>query len=164
VANKYNPFRPDKMMPPGMFCGRVDELEFIDHCLLQTKRGNPQHFLIEGERGIGKSSLLLCEQFVAEGTILTWVSREKLDFIVVSTSLLETDDHYSIIRKITSSLRVELAKRNKLKALASSAWDLITRIEAGGVRFNRQTEKPEESELLGCLQADFVKVASPPRA
>jgi hypothetical protein len=72
VANKYNPFRPDKMMPPGMFHGRVDELEFIDHCLLQTKKGNPQHFLIEGERGIGKSSLLLCEQFVAEGLIPLW--------------------------------------------------------------------------------------------
>jgi hypothetical protein len=40
VANKFNPFRPDKMMPPGMFCGRFDELKFIDHCLLQTKGGN----------------------------------------------------------------------------------------------------------------------------
>jgi Cdc6-like AAA superfamily ATPase len=160
VANKYNPFRPDKMIPPGMFCGRLDELQFIDHCLLQTKNGNPQHFLIEGERGIGKSSLFLVEQSVAEGRIPTFSSQEKLDFIVISISLLETDDYYSIIRKIMVSFKIELAKRHVFKAFASSTWDLVTRIEAGGIRFNRGDGKPEESELLGCLQADFVKAAS----
>jgi hypothetical protein len=71
MPNKFNPFRPDKMMPPGMFCGRVEELRVIDHCLLQTKGGNPQHFLIDGERGIGKSSLFLIAQYVAKGDIPT---------------------------------------------------------------------------------------------
>jgi hypothetical protein len=160
MPNKYNPFRPDKMMPPGMFTGRMDELDFIDHCLLQTKNGNPQHFLIEGERGIGKSSLFLCGQYVAEGKIPTMTSRDNLDFIVLSVSLLETDDYYSIIRKIMSAFRVELSKRNALKALASAAWDLITRFEAAGVRYDRDSGKPEESELFACMQADFVKAAS----
>jgi len=67
MADKYNPFRPDKMAPPGIFCGRMDELGAIDTCLLQTKVGNPQHFLIEGEKGLGKSSPLLCEHYVAIG-------------------------------------------------------------------------------------------------
>jgi Cdc6-like AAA superfamily ATPase len=72
MAGKYNPFRPDKIVPPGMFCGRMDELRFLDHCLLQTKNGNPQHFLVEGERGIGKSSLLLSELVVATGRAQTF--------------------------------------------------------------------------------------------
>jgi hypothetical protein len=160
VANKYNPFRPDKMMPPGMFCGRIDELRFIDHCMLQTKKGNPQHFLIEGERGIGKSSLFLCGQYVAEGRIKTLGTQEKVDFIVVNVSLLETDDYYSITRKIMGAFRTELMKRNAFKAFASAAWDLITRFEAYGVSFDRQRDKPEQAELLGCLQADFVAAAS----
>jgi hypothetical protein len=160
VGNKYNPFRPDKMMPPGMFCGRLDELKLIDHCLLQTKKGNPQHFLIEGERGIGKSSLLLCEQFVAEGRIKTLNTKEELDFIVVNASLLETDDYYSITRKIMTAFRTELMKRHKFKAFASAAWDLITRFEAAGIRYNQDTEKPEQAQLLDCLQADFVSAAS----
>jgi hypothetical protein len=53
LAGKYNPFRPDKIVPPGLFCGRIEEINFLDHCLLQAKQGNAQHFLIEGERGIG---------------------------------------------------------------------------------------------------------------
>jgi len=160
VANKFNPFRPDKMMPPGMFCGRIDELRFIDHCLLQTKKGNPQHFLIEGERGIGKSSLFLCGQYVAEGRIKTLETKETLDFIVVNVSLLETDDYYTITRKIMAAFRVELMKRNAFKAFASAAWDLINRFEGAGIRYDREAGKPEQAELLGCLQTDFVAAAS----
>jgi hypothetical protein len=148
------------MMPPGMFCGRLDELKFMDHCLLQTKKGNPQHFLIEGERGIGKSSLFLCEQYVAEGHIKTLGTKETLDFIVVNVSLLETDDYYSITRKIMAAFRIELMKRNAFKAYASLAWDLINRFEAAGIRYDREAGKPEQAELLGCLQADFVAAAS----
>jgi hypothetical protein len=160
VANKFNPFRPDKMMPPGMFCGRMDELKFIDHCLLQTKAGNPQHFLIEGERGIGKSSLLLVEQYVAEGTLLTYTTKEKLDFIVVNVSLIETDTYYSIIRKLMACFRQELMKRHAFQAFASAAWDFISRFEAVGVSYNRDASKAEESELLGHLLNDFVSAAS----
>jgi hypothetical protein len=160
VGDKFNPFRPDKMMPPGSFCGRMDELKFIDHCLLQTKRGNPQHFLIEGERGIGKSSLFLVEQWVAQGRLPTFTTRENLDFIVVSVSLLETDDYFSIVRKIVAAFRTEISKRHVFQAFASATWDLLTRIEAGGIRFNRETEGPEESQLLSCMQDDFVKAAS----
>jgi len=160
MANKFNPFRPDKMMPPGMFCGRMDELKFIDHCLVQTKHGNPQHFLIEGERGIGKSSLLLCEQFVAEGKIETYATKQKLDFIVVSVSLLETDDYYSILRKITDAFKGEVAKRHAFKEFVHSAWDLISRLEVSGFSYDRGSAPPPENQMLACLQNDFVRVAS----
>lgn len=64
MANKYNPFRPDKMAGPGMFAGRFEELGVIDHSLLQARNGNPQHFIVQGERGLGKSSLFLCADMV----------------------------------------------------------------------------------------------------
>jgi hypothetical protein len=160
MPDKFNPFRPDKMMPPGMFSGRLDELKFIDHCLLQTKHGNPQHFLIEGERGIGKSSLLLCEQFVAQGHIETLSTKQKLDFLVVSTSLLETDDYFSIIRKVAAAFKAEIAKRSAFKSFALSAWDVISRIEAAGFSYDRTGGQHHDSELLGCLQNDFVHAAS----
>ena len=47
------------MVGPGMFVGRGDEIRTVEKCLYQAKNGNPQHFLIQGERGIGKSSLFL---------------------------------------------------------------------------------------------------------
>jgi hypothetical protein len=160
MADKYNPFRPDKMAPPGIFCGRMDELGAIETCLLQTKMGNPQHFLIEGEKGLGKSSLLLCEYYVATGKIETLKSRKKLDFIVVSISLQAEDDYYSIIKKILSSLKGEIAGRNALKAIGLAAWDFVSRFEAAGVRFNRENQSSDESELLSRLLQDFVKVLS----
>ena len=54
---KFNPYRPNSLVTPGMFAGRFDEIRRTEQALLQTKFGNPQHFLFEGERGIGKSSL-----------------------------------------------------------------------------------------------------------
>jgi hypothetical protein len=56
---KYNPFRPNSIVTTGMFCGRFDEMKAAEQSLFQTKHENPKHFLISGERGIGKSSLLL---------------------------------------------------------------------------------------------------------
>lgn len=55
---KYNTFRPNNIITPGMFVGRLEEINAIERCLFQAKNGNPQHFLVQGERGIGKSSLL----------------------------------------------------------------------------------------------------------
>ena len=56
---KFNPFRPNSIATDELFQGRSDEMQFIERSLFQTKNGNPQHFLIEGERGLGKSSLFL---------------------------------------------------------------------------------------------------------
>ena len=52
-----------------MFTGRLVELHTIEQSLFQAKNGNPQHFLIEGERGIGKSSLLLLAEILAMFTL-----------------------------------------------------------------------------------------------
>jgi hypothetical protein len=47
---KFNPFRPNSIATDDLFQGRMDEMLFIEKSLFQTKNGNPQHFLIEGER------------------------------------------------------------------------------------------------------------------
>ena len=64
---KFNPFRPNNLVHPGMFRGRYKELISLEKSIFQTKNGNPHHFIIEGERGIGKSSLMLYLEFVAKG-------------------------------------------------------------------------------------------------
>jgi len=42
-----------------MFAGRFNEIRRIEKVLLETKEGNPSYLLIVGERGIGKTSLML---------------------------------------------------------------------------------------------------------
>ena len=66
---KFNPFVPNGIAYPGMFTGRVNEIETIEHSLFQTKNENPQHILISGERGIGKSSLLFFADLIARGEV-----------------------------------------------------------------------------------------------
>jgi hypothetical protein len=157
MSDKFNPFRPDKMCPPGIFSGRYAELRTIDHCLTQTKAGNPQHFLIDGERGIGKSSLLLCEQLVASGQLDTF-SKARLNFIVVSISLSQKDDHFSIVRRIAAELKRQLQERNMIQTIASGVMDLLTRVEAAGFRLNKDERKVDESELLSQLQNEMGKL------
>jgi Cdc6-like AAA superfamily ATPase len=55
---KINPFAPNSPVHSGMFVGRVAELVKLESCLVQTRAGSPSNFMLTGERGIGKSSLL----------------------------------------------------------------------------------------------------------
>ena len=66
---KVNPFQPNGPVAPGMFSGRLNEILALEKGLFQTKNGNPLNFLVTGERGIGKSSLLNYLRPLAEGSI-----------------------------------------------------------------------------------------------
>src|SRR6266446_10686947 len=83
---KFNPFRPNNIVVPGMFAGRLDEVQCLERVLHQTKCGNPEHFLITGERGIGKSSLLFYMQCIADGSITTFKD-QRFNFLVLSVQL-----------------------------------------------------------------------------
>ena len=66
---KINPFKPNSPVSTGMFAGRLTEIITLEKGLHQTKNNNPINFLITGERGIGKSSLLTYIKFLANGEI-----------------------------------------------------------------------------------------------
>src|SRR5690606_27480585 len=87
VKPKFNPFRPNNIITPGMFKGRGPEIKRLEMCLYQARLGNPTHFLIQGERGIGKSSLFFLLEHLANGEILTLANDEKLSFVVVAVDL-----------------------------------------------------------------------------
>lgn len=157
MPHKYNPFQPDKIVNPSLFCGRLEELDTVEHCLLQTKHDNPKHFLIEGERGIGKSSLFFFEQLVASGELET-LDDGRLNFIVVSVSLYDSDDQFGIIKRIATELKRQLADLENFKSVALAALDHISRIEACGVRYNRANYTVEDDELLANLQVDLVRI------
>ena len=112
---KYNPFRPNSIVTPGMFRGRYDEIRRIEQALFQTKHGNPHHFLIEGERGIGKSSLFLLVDYEAKGEIAC--DGGKLNMLVASVELRESMDFNDIVNEIITDLRRQLSAREQIKEL-----------------------------------------------
>ena len=93
MASRINPFKPNSPAPVGMFAGRADELKLLEGGLNQTKHGEPANFLITGDRGIGKSSLLLFLDAIAKGdftnnTLYKFVGRMLLLSLFVFISII----------------------------------------------------------------------------
>ena len=67
-----------------MFAGRIKEIEALEQGLRQTKMGYSANFLITGERGIGKSSLLSVLRPTATGEFKSFEG-ETFKFVVVNS-------------------------------------------------------------------------------
>jgi hypothetical protein len=127
--------------------------------LFNTQHGNPQHFLLHGERGIGKSSLSYMHEFAASGQIQPWEG-ERFNFLTVSLLLEPSDTYISIIRKLGSTLRRSLANHNKLEARAKEVWDFLTRWEVMGVKYRELDAAVSPSELLDELAESYSTACS----
>lgn len=142
-----------------MFAGRLKEIDVIERALYQTANGNPTHFLIHGERGIGKSSLLLLTNAMAQdndaGILLTTINVD-----------LEPFDTYSdLIRKVARELQRELDRNDALRARLKAMWDFLTRWEVLGVKYQRDATPPEAMiEELGDKLIEICKAIAPDRS
>jgi len=112
----------------------------MERMLAHTRRGNPQNFLLHGERGIGKSSLLYLHQMTAAGEISGW-GDQKYSFITVDVTLEPADTYEGILRKLGYGLERALRSHHKAKEVVKFAWDFIKRFEVMGVKYNIAAEK-----------------------
>lgn len=119
-----------------MFAGRYDELVALEKALFQTKNGNPSHFIVDGERGIGKSSLLLNVMAVAKGEVPDLENSQSFNFVTVNICLDERYTYADIVKAIASELRRQIADRQQVKEFARGAWEFLKKWEIGGVKFN----------------------------
>lgn len=130
-----------------MFAGRFAELQGTERALNQTKHGNPHNFLIQGERGIGKSSLLLSLEWVASGKLES-LDKELFNFLTIGIELEPTNTYQDIIQKVGNELRRKIAKRSPVGEAAKAAWDFLKRWEIAGVKYTDVPSAPKPNELL----------------
>ena len=154
---KFNPFRPGSIVRPGMFAGRVDEIEDIEKCLFQTKHGNPQNFLICGERGIGKSSLMIFAEHVARGN-LTFNMDEKVNFLVLSIELKEKLSSYEFLQTLANKFKSELNLRKEVQAKAKAVWEFVSKWEVLGVKYRGQGTEVDPVTLSDELALNLKEV------
>jgi AAA ATPase domain len=128
-----------------MFAGRGDELRKIGEALFQTSHGNPQHFLIHGERGIGKSSLLLYVDALASGAASS-LAGERFSFLTIQIELESADSPVNLVQKISRELEREINKKREVKEFGKGIWDVVKRVEAFGVKL--RTAETSRSEML----------------
>lgn len=153
---KFNPFKPGSIVHPGMFAGRGEELDVLEKALHQTTKGNPSHFLIHGERGIGKSSLLLMMNFVARGEI-TSLHDEKYNLITINIELEPNDEYGDIITKVAREFSRVLDRNQALKKSLKDLWEFITNWEVLGVKYKRGNTPVED--MLEELAEKIIAVA-----
>ncbi len=139
---RINPFRPNSPVNPGMFVGRLTELEKLETALLQTRVGQPTNFMLTGERGIGKTSLLDYLKDVATGA--TDIGDQEVRFLVLETDIDQKTTPLGLVRKIELGLRRELAKSEKARDWLSAAWGFLERVEAAGISLKERREAHPE--------------------
>ncbi len=134
---KVNPFKPHSPVNPGMFVGRITEIERIEAHMLQTVGGNPSNFMITGERGIGKSSLLNYCRWKAEGGKFV-MKKGIVNLLVVDTDLDQNTSRIGLIQKIELALRNKLNETEPARAFMKKTWDFISRIETGAIKIGKK--------------------------
>jgi hypothetical protein len=154
---KYNPFKPGSIVHPGMFAGRLNEINEIEKLLFQTRNGNSSSFVVHGERGIGKSSLLFYINAVARGAIQS-NDGTSFNFMVVSVSLEPHDTYKDIIYKIAREFERELKKNEIIKTALKEVWDFITNWEVMGVKYQKIKEELDVDVMLEELTEKIISV------
>ena len=154
---KYNPFKPGSIVHPGMFSGRIDEIKSLENTLFQTKNKNPSHFIIHGERGIGKSSLLMLLCCFATGETESLYD-QRYKFLVLNIELDPNDIYSDIISKVAREFERVLAKSDIFRKKLSDIWDFISKWEILGVKYQRESLPPET--LLEELSEKFIAVCN----
>lgn len=155
---KFNPFRPNSIASSELFQGRQEEMHAIEQSLFQTKNGNPQHFLVEGERGLGKSSLFLMVEQQATGKI-PLRSSENVNFIVINIELDSTQSFFEILKTIAADFKRAIAEKEKIRTLATSVWDFLSNWEILGVRYHKMDDNHiQPYEILNDLVLNFERV------
>lgn len=139
---KINPFSPNSPSGPGMFAGRIKEIQVIEQIMLQTRANKGHGFLLLGQRGIGKTSLLNLMKFQAEGHIK--VDNQELSFLVVDIDIQKETNQLQLIRKIQLGLRRKLAKSETARKIFSDIWSFIGKIEAAGFKVNTSSNGEQE--------------------
>lgn len=98
---KINPFSPNSPSVPGMFAGRINEIIAIQKILLQTRANKGHGFLLLGQRGIGKTSLLNFLKYQAEGSIKT--NDEIFNFLVIEIDIAKDTNQFILEEKRVAS-------------------------------------------------------------
>lgn len=125
---KINPFKPNSPVSTGMFAGRINEILLLEQALYQTKNGHPINALVTGERGIGKSSLMMILKGFSSGRTET-LEHGKFNFLTISGMISDKTDLVTLIKLIERNVLRELGKSETIRKYLSATWEFAKRIK-----------------------------------
>lgn len=142
--NKVNPFKPNSPVSTGMFAGRIKEIQLLEKALFQTKNGLPCNILVTGERGIGKSSLMMILKDFASGQYKT-IEHGEFNFLTISGMISDKTDLVTLIRLIERIVQREIGKTESLRKYLSATWEFAKRIRImdSGIQAANEINDPD---------------------
>jgi len=146
MVSRINPFKPNSPVPVGMFAGRVDELKLLEGGLNQTKHGEPTNFLITGDRGIGKSSLLLFLDAIARGKV-KGLDGGEFDYAVVSLNISDRMNLLTFLKVVENNVRREIGKTEVIRSFLADTWSFVQRLRVMDSGIER-SEKDQDEEVM----------------
>ena len=129
-----------------MFVGRVNELGRLEQALIQTMAGEPGHFMITGERGIGKTSLLLYLKALAQGNIT--FNSVKFNFLVLDLDIDTNSTRLGIIHRIKMHLDSQLVKSEPARTFLKNVWSFLQRIHIMDSGITPESGKESDEVML----------------
>ncbi|HCO96305.1 MAG TPA: hypothetical protein DIU00_20595, partial [Phycisphaerales bacterium] len=157
MPQKNNPFKPTHPVAKGIFAGRTHEINRIRTVLEETKNGNPTNLLVVGERGIGKTSLLLVARCLASGDIVH--NEQRFDFMTTVVSLDKRTSVGELARKINTAMERQLRSSNKAMQYMKDTWRFIQRLEIMGTKIAAECNHACDAEIFESLTYSIADVA-----
>ena len=115
---------------------------------MQTRAGFPTHFMLTGERGIGKTSLLNCIRWVAAGDLEALaLDGGSFKYLVIDTDVDSRTTQFGLIKRIEHCVKRELGKSERARSFLNHAWEFVQRIEAVGLKINEAVSENPETML-----------------
>ena len=137
-----NPFTPKSGWEPRVFIGRENEIEFFRKKLEEARSGRCDHFLILGDWGVGKTSLLKEFKKIAQhkGILASFITiseyTEKNTF---------NDGVRELIEEIPQTFPTDVSK---LKKFMNQLNELGVQFLGAGFTFSRTIEEMQPQSLL----------------
>ncbi len=142
--SKINPFKPNSPVPVGMFAGRYNEISALEKGLYQTKNNQSSNFLIIGERGIGKSSLMMLLKHFSQGEIET-MQYGKFNYVTINTIISSETNLVTLIKLIEKQISREIGKLEVLRKFLGETWSFLQRIKImdSGIEAKNSINEPD---------------------
>lgn len=148
MGKYFNPFKPNYPIYEGVFTGRKEEILTIDNALKQLSNRSPENILFTGERGIGKTSLLLLAKHLATGGIKLNAEHKN---IVVHININNNTTLVDFILRFKKVLEREIHKLDRTSEVLDKVWDFAKRIEIKGFKL-----KQEKKDSIEEIADDFT--------
>ena len=134
---KVNPFNPQQPAKPNFFVGREEEIKTFNHFLFQTMSSSPMNLSVTGDRGMGKTSLLIkFEQVAREQNCLT-IRLSNYEGSV--NNVLELGDF--LIENIEAEILSRSTVQKVLEDFKKFFTELSPEVSVGDVTFSLKRQK-----------------------